>query len=480
MKPSLAERLRAVVGGAVPRVHPDAGPGPGVPPAQDRASTSAAPPPSAGRIGRAQAAAAVLGGVVEERNDGACIVVERRYDAAAKHGLVPIGDIVETLREARDGMATLHRAWPARGASLRPGPPPPLDGLTVIDLETTGLTGGAGTQAFLVGCARVDGGGVTIRQFLSPGFEHERAQLATVAEWLHDCPHLLTFNGRTFDLPLLEMRFAFHRLAWPWAEVPHLDALHPARRFWRDRPELTGPDPDDMSCSLSVLEKRLSGVHRVGDVPGFEIPARYFQFARDGQPAPLEAVLEHNRLDLLSTLLVCARAASLVVRGPDAAAHGHECLGLGRLYDRVGQPQEAEACYARAAAAGGATRDGRLRGEALRRLALIQRRARRFDQAAESWRALLATRGVSALLRREAREALAIHHEHRARDLGLARGLVLDALAEPLTHGRRSDAERRLARLERKLDRLRGRTRFPGLDDPSMPALSFGCHTEEA
>ena len=137
---------------------------------------------------------------------------------------------------------------------------------------------------------------------------------------VHAVTHLLTFNGRTFDLPLLEMRFSFNRLVWPWHHLPHLDALHPARRFWRERPPVVGPGwADETGCSLGVLEKRLGGLTRVGDVPGFEIPARFFQFARDGRAEPLEAVLEHNRIDLLSTLLVSARAAMLVVGGPSAA-----------------------------------------------------------------------------------------------------------------------------------------------------------------
>ena len=401
-----------------------------------------------------------------ERSEGLCIVVDRHYAADLRHGRHCVGDVVATLRQSVEGLAMLRRAWPAArvgmgattGAGL-PAPDPPLpllagdelDGLCVIDLETTGLAGGAGTQAFLVGCARLDGDGVTVRQFLSPGFEHERAQLATLAEWMCDRSHLITFNGRTFDVPLLEMRFSFNRLAWPWGHLPHLDALHPARRFWRDRPELAGPDPDESSCSLGVLEKRLAGLHRVGDVPGFEIPARFFQFARDGRAEPLEAVLEHNRLDLLSTLLVCARAASLVVRGPSAAEHGYECLGLGRLYERLGNRAEAATCYARAAGQGAGTADPRLRAESLRRLALCHRRAGRAEAAAEAWRGVLATRGVSAVVRREAREALAIFQEHRARNLGAARALVLDALAEPLADRHRVNAERRLARLDRKL-----------------------------
>jgi uncharacterized protein len=472
MRPSLAERLRAVVGGssAVPRVDVDAGvlsPTPGGAP---QALFSHAPGPDRGA--RARQAAHTLGGVVVERPEGLCIVVDRHYPAGARHGRHRVGDVVGALRQSVDGLSMLRRAWPAaragEGVSLPLLGPAEIDGLCVIDLETTGLAGGAGTQAFLVGCARIDGDGVFVRQFLSPGFEHERAQLATLAEWMQDRSHLITFNGRTFDLPLLEMRFSFNRVAWPWAHLPHLDALHPARRFWRDRAEVLGPDPDESSCSLGVLEKRLSGVHRVGDVPGFEIPARFFQFARDGRAEPLEAVLEHNRLDLLSTLQVCARAATFVVRGPAATDSGYECLGLGRLYERLASQSEAEACYERAAAHGARMSDARLRAESLRRLAVCLRRAGRLDAAADAWRGVLATRGVSAMVRREAREALAIFQEHRARDFGAARRLVIDALAEPLADRHRENAQRRLARLDRKLSRAIPGQLIKQLDDEAL------------
>ncbi len=452
MKPSLAERLRAVVG-SIPRVHPDARGG-----AADSTPSGASPDagaaPAEGRMARTRQAARVLGGIVDERSEGLCIVVDRRYEADARYGRHRVGDIVAMLRRAEEGLSALRRAWPAARGPLTgtPAPPPLLDGLCALDLETTGLAGGAGTQAFLVGCARIDDDAIHVRQFLAPGFEWERAQLAALAEWMRDRTHLVTFNGRTFDLPLLEMRFSFNRLAWPWHHLPHLDALHPARRFWRDRPATAGPAAsDDAGCSLGVLEKRLGGLHRVGDVPGFEIPARFFQFARDGRAEPLEAVLEHNRIDLLSTLLVSARASMLVIGGPAAAEHGHECLGLGRVYERLGDAAGAETCFARAAAQAAGLGDPALRAEALRRLALLQRRAGRLEAAAGSWEALLSTRGVATPLRHEAREALAIFHEHRARDFGAARTLVLDVLAEPLGERRRSSAERRLARLDRKL-----------------------------
>ncbi len=473
MKPSLADRLRAVVGpSAVPRVHPDALGPPAPADASGLATPVGASPSPDGRAARAQHAADVLGGVVDSCTDGLCIVVDRRYDADMRHGRHRIGDIVAMLREAEDGLSALRRAWPSSRGSLSATAAetsaPSLDGLCAIDLETTGLAGGAGTQAFLVGCARLDGDAIVVRQFLAPGFEFERAQLLTLTDWMRDTTHLVTFNGRTFDLPLLEMRFSFNRLIWPWHQLPHLDALHPARRFWRERSTIVGPDPDESSCSLGVLEKRLVGLHRVGDVPGFEIPARFFQFARDGRAEPLAAVLEHNRLDLVSTLLVSARASMLVVRGPAAAERGHECLGLGRVYERLGDIAGAETCFARAAAAATGVGDAELRAEALRRLAHSQRRGGRVDAAAASWEALLGTRGIRAHLRREAREALAIHHEHRAKDFGAARTLVLEALAEPLAERHRSSAQRRLERLDRKLIRKTPGALMPRFDDEAL------------
>ncbi|MFN2445209.1 MAG: tetratricopeptide repeat protein, partial [Vicinamibacterales bacterium] len=185
--------------------------------------------------------------------------------------------------------------------------------------------------------------------------------------------------------------------------------------------------------------------------PGFEIPSRYFRFVRDGDARPLEAVLEHNRLDLLSLALVTAHAIELIERGPSSAVHVHECLGLGRVYERAGRPEDAEACYLRAAEWTARTGlESFARADALMRLAVCRRRAGRLAEAADAWRELADLAGCPAALRREAREALAIHYEHRVRDLNRARHLALELLAES-GHGRwRTSVEHRLERLERK------------------------------
>jgi len=390
-------------------------------------------------------AALELGGAVVEHSDGAVIVVDREYRADMLHGRTPVGEIVSTINEGEEALQLMAKAWPsANGIGGR---------LLFLDLETTGLFGGAGTQAFLIGCATIDGTSIRVRQFLLPGFEHERALLNAMQEWAKSHGALCTYNGRTFDVPLIETRFMFHRVACPLDGVPHLDMLHPARRMWRQRPLAMGtPDPDDSSCSLSVLEKQIAGLHRVGDVPGYEIPSRFFKFVRSGNARPLEAVMEHNRLDLLSLAAVLARAIVLITRGPSSATTAQEAYGLARVYERGGAYENAEASLQRtiefAKRVGG---EPEVHAEALRRLAWIRRRDRRPHDAAEAWNELAVLPRCAAALRREAKEALAIHHEHRLKDLQAARQHALDLLAEGLANPAR--VRHRLDRLERKLAR---------------------------
>ncbi|MGE3274131.1 MAG: ribonuclease H-like domain-containing protein [Vicinamibacterales bacterium] len=467
MASSLSDRLRQVVG-AVPAVAPDARE-PAAPPA-----VPAAPPAE-----RLAGAAERLGGRVHERREGAVIVVDRDYPADTHHGREPIARTLEALSEELDALGVFARVWPGAAglADLGPACPPAF---CFFDLETTGLAGGAGTQAFLVGCAVVDGDGIHVRQFLLPGFEHERALLAEVSEWSGCWNTLVTFNGRTFDVPLIETRYLFHRLAFTLGDRPHLDMLHAARRLWRQRPSVLGPfggpRTDEESCKLTVLEKYLAGVHRVGDVPGFEIPSRYFQFVRDGDARPLEAVLEHNRLDLVSLAVLTARALRLVSRGASAGPDPMECLGLGRLYERAGRSEDAEACFAHAARLARHLGRGHATtaGDALRRLAVVRRRAGRLAAATEAWQEIMSLPGCPSAFRREAREALAIHHEHRSKDLEEARRLVLDVLADGAAGAAREAAAYRLERIERKLSVRSKGGLMAALEDDETPAEAGG------
>ena len=201
-----------------------------------------------------------------------------------------------------------------------------------------------------------------------------------------------------------------------------------------------------------MLEKHIAGLHRIGDVPGYEIPSRFFKFVRNGDARPLEAVLEHNRLDLISLAAVLARAIVLINRGPAAATTAQEAYGLARVYERGGAYENAEASLLRtiefAKRIGG---EPEVHAEALRRLAWLRRRDRRPHDAAEAWNELAVLPRCAAALRREAKEALAIHHEHRLKDLQAARQHALDLLAEGVAN--RDRVQHRLDRLERKLAR---------------------------
>jgi uncharacterized protein YprB with RNaseH-like and TPR domain len=413
-------------------------------------------------------AAAILGGSVVTREHGAVIVVEREYAADSLHGRSRIGDLVATILQGQHATSMLKQAWPSTRDHRASSPLPAQSGWLFLDLETTGLAGGAGTQAFLVGCASLEGGSICVRQFLLPGFEHERAMLGEFASWAEDLGGLVTFNGRSFDAPLIETRYLFHRLAFPMEDALHLDMLYPARRLWKARATAAGPDPDEGSCSLSVLEKQVAGVHRVGDVPGFQIPSRYFRFIRDGDARPLEAVLEHNRLDLVSLAAVMARVIRMIDQGPSSTTTPQECLGLARIYERAGATENAEATLLRAIdMAERLGSEPEAQAEALRRLAWSRRRAGRFRESADAWGALADLPRCPTSLRREAREALAIYHEHRSRDLGTARSLVLDVLREDAPARRRANAEHRLRRLDRKLStRNERRGLFVALDEP--------------
>jgi uncharacterized protein len=384
----------------------------------------------------------VLGGEWCESDGGRFLIVERSYSPGHRHGSMSIAD----------GLPPSDGYWPqlsllADGAGN--------SRLLFIDLETTGLAGGAGTYAFLVGCGWFDGGRFRVRQFFLSNFVAERALLEALVDLARTSGTVVTYNGKSFDLPLVETRLTIHRMETPFAAMPHIDMLHPARRLWRKSEAASlqsygGMPLRDSGCRLSVLEQSLCGHVREGDVAGFEIPARYFHFVRTGDVRPLEAVLEHNRLDLLSLALVTARAAQLLDEGAPSTRTVREALGLGRLYERGGMFTDAWRCFSRAIELD--DDDLMTCAEALRAHAVLARRMRRFSDAAASWRRLLEMPECPPSFAREASEALAVHLEHRLRDYQTARGYAMQSLYSDTSAVRKQATLHRVARLDRKLD----------------------------
>jgi uncharacterized protein YprB with RNaseH-like and TPR domain len=421
-------------------------------------------------------AAEILDGEWQERRGQRFVVIDRKYSPGYRLGHVTVADGLPPA----DGMWSRLPLLAGTSCSGR---------MLFVDLETTGLAGGAGSYAFLVGCGWFESGTFRVRQFFLSSFGAERGLLEAVVDAAHSAGTIVTYNGKSFDMPLMETRFLLHRMETPFAGRPHVDMLHPARRLWRqtaggehdrwdqegrtfrDRGFTDGPDSSDDAgigrgageggCRLSSLEDALCGHQREGDVAGFEIPSRYFHFVRSGDARGLAPVLEHNRLDLLALALVTARAAQLLEDGPTAARTAREALGMGRLYERAGLEAEARAAFDCAGLMPAA--DPMTRAEALRASAVLSRRQRRHDDAAAAWQRILELRGAPANITREATEALAVHHEHRLRDPLSARTFALQSMKLPQTVARRAAVQHRLARLDRKLGEPPAPTLFTSL-----------------
>ena len=433
---NLADRLRDVL--RQPVAHPPVSPLRD----DDQATGSGIDAACGPRLGAApdmHVVSAMLDGECHQSNGHWYIVIDSAYPPGHRHGATVVADAAP----GADGWPSLGVLEPAaRGQRV-----------LFLDLETTGLGGGAGTYAFLVGCGWFDSGRFRVRQFLLAQYAAEKGLLDALARTAVDASALATYNGKTFDLPLIETRFSFHRLPTALSAIPHLDMLHPARRFWRTASESSVRESAVTmagTCRLSAVEQSVLGHRREYDVPGFEIPSRYFHYVRSGDPRPLGAVLEHNRLDLLSLALLTARVAALLDAGAAAAATPREALGLGRIYQRAGMLADADACFARAAHLAGPA-DSATLSEALRLSATVSRRVRRYDAAAAAWRALLELPACPLRLVHEASEALAIHHEHRDGDLRRARDLAYRSLRAASSRSRLKAVEHRLARLDRKL-----------------------------
>jgi hypothetical protein len=320
-----------------------------------------------------------------------------------------------------------------------------------LDTETTGLAGGTGTYAFLVGVAWWDAGGLQVEQFFMRDHSEEYSLLLALSERLGERRTLVTFNGKSFDWPLLETRYRMTRQIPPHAPRAHLDLLHPARQLWRLHLE---------SLRLSELERHiLSNGRRLAwdrdaDIPGHLIPSIYFDYLRGGAAEPVAAVFRHNAMDLRGLAALAGKMLALV-GAPESGGDALELYGLSKLLHRRGEHARAKSLYERALDAGLPSAVSRA---ARRELARLAKRERDYARATSLWEELAgdSTDGM------EAYEQLAIYYEHHAHAPERAAGLTRDALRElrravrdgsfdPRRYQKlKTRLEHRLARLERK------------------------------
>jgi len=313
---------------------------------------------------------------------GGCYVVTAAYPLAQRHGDHALGDL---LAFAPHTLAPFH-------------PDFALDALdnfasaAFIDTETTGLGAGAGVYAFMIGVGTFEKPSsdaslqFVVRQFFMRHPGEEAAVLLALADRLADRQLAVTFNGRTFDLPLLRARFMQNRrtfagragVAMLQEGAPHLDLLHPARRLWRRRLQ---------SCRLVNLEQVILGLQRnEDDVPGALIPYLYHEYLRTGNAGEMSRVFYHNREDIVSMVALAHRLIQAYATPEEAESglgvQGADWLALGITYEKRGEAARAEAAYRRAL---DAIRDDAHRADAFAHLADLCKRQARWDEAAAMW-----------------------------------------------------------------------------------------------
>lgn len=286
----------------------------------------------------------------------------------------------------------------------------PLSEFAFLDTETSGLAGGTGTYAFLVGVARFVGGQFLLQQFFMRDPAEEPALLEGLANFLAPCKALVTFNGKAFDAPLLTTRYSMHRLPVPYKNYSHLDLLPLARRLWRDRLP---------SRALKYLEENILGLTRsTEEVPGYEIPWLYFDYLRTGDARPLGGVFYHNAMDVVAMAALLSHMNNMLETPYDGhVQHGLDFIALGKLFEDLGHWDEAARLFERGIESGAETRQALTESDfslAVRRLSILQKKRGDLNNAIRLWEEAAERGHLYAFVE------LAKHHEHKSRDIKTA------------------------------------------------------------
>lgn len=305
-----------------------------------------------------------------------------------------------------------------------------------LDTETTGLSGGAGTVAFQIGVGYFTHSGFVVEQFMMHDYPEEASMLQTLNSLMKRFTVICTFNGRTFDIPLLKTRFIMNRIADSSIPPFHADALYPSRRLWKLRLK---------KCNLAHLEEQLLNVVREDDLPGALVPQTFFQYLKDGNFQPMERILEHNKQDIVSLAqlfyFMCKQ-----VDVPEEIAESEDLFSLARALEKNGQQDKAIHCYRLSS-------NTQMCAHAHESLARIEKRRGNTDAAIKLYQTMLMQNEKPVV----ACEALAKLHEHKLRDIPAALSYTRQALlllSEPALFQNETVQEQRIA-LQYRYTRLR-------------------------
>lgn len=356
-----------------------------------------------------------------ETGHGKHFEAETFYARHRRHGSADIGSLAELPPDLLETISN---------GSVRDIPPREW---AFLDTETSGLAGGTGTCAFLVGVGRITPEGFRVRQFFMRDHGEEASVLDALTRHLAPFRVLITYNGRAFDQPLLETRYRLNRARHPFDRLEHLDLLYGARRLWKLRFD---------SCRLVELEQQVLGFERQGDVPGALIPYIYFEYLRTGEMARLLPVFHHNAIDIL-TLACLTGIVPYAFKDPAGAPlrNGAEMAGLGRWLRDAGETEQARTLFRRAIDAG---LPDQILFRTLWDVAALERKLGCGQAALEIWSDLAAAKNP---FRPRALEELAKHYEHREKNHAMALEMTRTALAFEDSPALRKREQRLLRRL---------------------------------
>jgi len=360
---------------------------------------------------------------------GDVFVAEQKYGEDYRHGLSPLTPLPFPL--------LAQWTADARITDLN------LEKYAFLDTETSGLSGGTGTYAFLVGLGRFVQGQFLVQQFFMRDPAEEPALLEGLARFLAPCEALVTFNGKAFDAPLLVTRYSLNRIPIPFKNYSHLDLLPLARRLWRDRLP---------SRALKYLEEHVLGLTRATEeVPGYEIPWLYFDYLRTRDARPLHGVFYHNAMDVVAMAALLTHISEMLANPYDGRVqHGLDFIALGKLFEELGHWDEAARLYERGVEFGLTEADF---GLAVKRLSILQKKRGDLDYALRLWQEAAEHGHVYAHIE------LAKYYEHKVRDLESAiqwtrsAGKHIEEMNLPAYERKHwfAEIEHRLARLQRKV-----------------------------
>lgn len=364
---------------------------------------------------------------------GPVYAVRKTLDATYIHGGAPL--------QPRSGWSRISTQ--SRLPALAQAP---LENFVYLDTETTGLSGGTGTMAFMVGAARFSGSELILEQFFLRNPAEEPALLAALEGFCQGMEAVVSYNGKSFDIPILNTRYILQGFDSPFESIAHFDLLALSRRIWRQRLQ---------QCNLGNIEREILGFIRTeADISGYLVPEYYRDFLQTHDAYPLKGIFYHNQQDVVSLSALFARLADLLENPHEnLLSEPKDATSLGSVLERMGETELALFQFERGASLSQQRED---RVQALLRQAQVLKRQQNIRLSVPLWQEAAALDSIPALIE------LAKFYEHVEKNAEEAlthtrQAMILSQKLQGVVHQGIPEIrqiERRLERLKNKIDRL--------------------------